>query len=434
MMINCATLLTVNPANDVLHDVSVVISDSRIIDILPKKQSEKYHCQNIIDAQNHIVMPGFVNTHTHIGMAYFKGMADDLSLDTWLTKYIWPAEAKCINQTFVYDASLHGIAEMIKQGTTFFCDMYFLPQQTVKATTQAGIRAVISDIGMDIAIAGVHIPERNFSHLQQYQESVRDHPNIHFCLGVHSVYVCSQETWERAIQTAKEHDLILTTHLCETKKEVIDCQRLTGKSPVQYLYDLGAFEQRLLFAHGVHLSADDVKLIAGTPCSLSANLHSNLKLASGILPMSDYLKHNINVSIGTDSVASNNTLNMSAEISTAAKLFKAYYADPTFLPAVELVRMATINGAKALGAEQQTGSIEIGKYADLICIDVSSFLSQPIYDPYSHVVYSMNSSDISHVVVAGRLLMQDRNLLTIDESAVKERAKINTQKVKEITR
>jgi len=429
LKVDCGTLLTVNLTNDVLKNTSLIIHNGRIIDIIHTAESHKYTPKNTINAQNHIVMPGLVNTHTHIGMAYFKGLADDLALESWLQDYIWPAEAKHINPQFVKEASLHGIGEMIKNGITFFCDMYFLPTETVNSCKQAGIRATICDIGMDVPIEGVHEPQRNFSHIEEYQESVADHPLVNYCLGVHSVYTCSQNTLELAIKTAQKHDMLLVSHLCETQKESTDCLKLTGKNPVQYLYDLGIFDQRFLFAHGVHLCKDDIQLIADKPCSLSLNIHSNLKLASGIPPLADYLKNKINISFGTDSVASNNTLSILAEISTAAKLYKAIYSDPTFLPAVELVRMATINGAKALCADHETGSLEIGKSADFICINTESFQAQPIYDPYSHIVYACNSSDIDHVIIAGKIIMQNRQLLTIKEDDLLANARKYAQTV-----
>jgi 5-methylthioadenosine/S-adenosylhomocysteine deaminase len=430
MIVHAGTLLTINPDSTVSHDVSIIISSGLIIDIVDTHTCTRYQADKVINAQKKIVMPGFVNTHTHIPMTYFKGLADDLLLDTWLQKYIWPAEQKCIHPELIYEATLHGVAELIKSGVTNFLDMYFLPLQTAKACHQAGIRATISDLGLDFPMGDFHKPDKNFSHIEQYKKHISDMPFVELCISAHSVYVASQKTWELAIQTARQHDMTLHTHLCETQKEVADCIQLKGRTPVKYLADLGAFEGRLVMAHGTHLSEEDFEILSDTQTSVAINLHSNLKLASGIPPISKYIQYGINVSFGTDGVASNNSLSIADEISTAAKLYKALHHDPTCLPARDLVRMATIGGAKALGQDKITGSIEKGKSADFICIDTDDFLAQPIYDPYSFIVYAMDRLSISDVVVAGKVLLQSGKLTTIDSDILLQNAKKNTQYIK----
>jgi 5-methylthioadenosine/S-adenosylhomocysteine deaminase len=420
-IINAGTLLTVNRQNDVLYDTIVVICDGLIVDICHKSKQNKYIADRVISAEDSIVMPGFINTHTHIPMSYFKGLADDYPLETWLQKYIWPTEARCINPTFIYEASLHGIGELIKNGITMFNDMYFIPAETARACHKAGIRAKLCSIGLDFPMGNFFHPDMSFVSV----DSILDSKLIDFCIGPHSVYVASQKTWERAISLAREKNLHIHTHLCETKTEVKNCISQTDRTPVKYLYDLGAFQSKFVMAHGVHLTEEDMDILADSDCSLAMNLHSNLKLASGIPPIALYLKHNINISIGTDSVASNNTLSISDEIATAGRLYKTIYDDPTFLPAADLVRMGTINGAKALGVENVTGSIEIGKSADIICIDVGNFQSQPNFNPFSTIVYGMNRELITDVMVNGRVLMSDRKLTTIDEAELYANARQN---------
>lgn len=431
LQINADTILTMNSADEILYNKSIIIKDGIIIDILDTQiADEKYIAQEKIKADDKIVMPGFINTHTHISMAYFKGLADDLPLDKWLQEYIWPAEAKCINPDFVYQSSLHGIAELIMHGITMFNDMYFIPQETVKACSDSGMRAILGDIVLDFPMGDFHKPEENLKKLYNHLESVKDNKLIDFSISPHSVYACSEESWKLAIETAKREKLLLHTHLSETKKEVDDCKlQKNGKTPVQYLYDLGAFETNFIFAHGVHLEKEDFKLIKNSNCSVAVNLHSNLKLASGIIPLKDYLDNNIIVSFGTDGVASNNTLNISNELSTVAKLFKTIYNDPSFLTAKELVKMATFNAAKALGKDKEIGSLETGKYADLICIDFQGFESQPVYDPFSYIIYSMNSEKISNVVINGKIVLKDKKLQTIDEDLLLENAKRNKQTI-----
>ena len=434
LIVNCGTLVTVNQQDDVLQAVSVVVKDGVILDILPISQNQKYQCENVISAEKYIVMPGFINTHTHLGMSYFKGLADDQPLERWLSDYIWPAEARCINNDFIYEASLHGMAELIKNGITYFNDMYFIPQQSIKACVKVGLRGNFCDTVLDSDLGDFHTAgvnsEKNKTFLSDIADSSKHTVNV--CYGPHSVYTVSMENWIKVSQNAKKDNRLIHTHLCETTIEVENCKNKYGKTPVKFLLDCGAFENKVIFAHGVHLSEEDFAILRDQKdVSVSINLHSNLKLASGIVPIKKYLDNNINITFGTDSVASNNSLSIAGEISTASKLFKSIYNDPTILPAKQLLRMATINGAKALQDVTNTGSLEIGKSADLICIDVENFQSQPIYDPYSYIVYSMNKEDIKIMIVNGKLLMKDRKLITIDEELLLENVKKNINIVKE---
>ena len=435
LIINCGHLVCVadhpcsvhssvsdTSTDDVLNDKSVVIKDSKIIDITDFDTcKKKYFSRQTISAEKQIVMPGFINTHCHIAMSFFKGLADDLPLDKWLNEHIWPAEAQYINREFVYDASLHGIAELIKNGVTCFNDMYFITQQTARACVKSGMRAMLGgELVLDFTIGKFHKPEDFLINLRQNIEYVADKPLLDLSIAPHSVYTTSKKSWEMAIETAIKENLLLHTHLCETEKEVLDCKKKYAKTPVEFLDSMGAFETNLIFAHGIHLENSDFDLIKNKNCSVSINLHSNLKLASGIPPIGKYLENGTRISFGTDGVASNNTLSISDEISTAAKLFKALYKNPSFLPAKELVKMATIGGAKALGKEKVIGSIEIGKSADIICVDIDNFQCQPVYDPFSYIVYSMNRQNIKHVIINGQTVMKDRKLLTIDEEVLLE--------------
>ena len=416
MIINCGTLLCIAPNNDVQHNKSIIIDKGIIVDILSISDSYKYTAKEVLNYENQLVMPGFINTHTHIGMSYFKGMADDLPLYEWLNHYIWPAESKYINADFIHKSSLHGIAELIKNGITCFNDMYFITEETARVCINSGMRALLGgSTVMDFPIALFHKPDELEYQLYKNIEYVKHTPLIDITIAPHSCYTVSKESWVNAINFAQKENLIIHTHLCETEKEVLDCKKQYGKSPVEFLHSLGAFDNKFIFAHGIHLDDNDFNLIKDSDCSVAINLHSNLKLASGIPPIAKYIENNINISFGTDSVASNNTLSLTDEISTAAKLYKVIYSDPSFLHASELVKMSTLGAAKALGKDDVIGSIEIGKSADIISIDVHNFLDQPIYDPFSYIVYGMNRESISNVLINGKIVMKDRKLLTIDE-------------------
>ncbi len=417
LIIKAGTILTVNEKDEILNDHALIIDKRKIIDIISNKNyPTKYFSDNIVNATKQIVMPGLINTHTHIAMTYFKGLADDLPLDAWLNQYIWPAETKCLNPDFVYMASLGGIAELIRSGITYFNDMYFLPLETIKACKQAGIRAIIGDMPLDFPMGDYLDPKNNFTNFHNYKKHTQGNDLIDISISPHSIYTCFEKTWKQCIELAKKEKAIIHTHLSETEKENLDCKtKYNQLSPTKWLYKMGAFETKLLVAHGVHIDKSDMEIIKDTDTSIALNIHSNLKLASGFPPIPEYLENNINLTIGTDSVASNNKLSTLDELSTIAKLYKALYKNPIALSAKELVRMATVNSAKALGKLESLGSLEIGKSADLITIDCNNYLCQPIYDPYSYIVYSMDRQNINDVIINGKLVLKNKKLQTIDE-------------------
>jgi len=430
LIVNAGTLLTLDINDSVLYNKSIHIKDGKIFKIIDISEIENFYCDvPILKAENHIVMPGFINTHTHLAMSYFKGIAEDIPLEKWLNDYIWPVEKRCINPDFIYEASLHGIAELIKNGITFFNDMYFLPEQTLKACEDSNIRAVIGIWVKDIISEAKNENKCIYNYTKNILEKINNSPLIDYSIWVHSVYGSTEEEWKKAILLAKENSILLHTHLSETATEVKNCIKKNNKTPVSFVNDFGAFDINHVFAHGVHLQKEDFQIIKNKPCSIAMNLNSNLKLSSGILPIREYLNNNTNVSIGTDGVASNNNLSISDELSTAGKLFKTIYEDTSFLPARELVRMGTINGAKALQKQNITGSIEVGKSADMISINVNNFQCQPIYDPYSYIVYSMNKQKINNVIINGKIVLKDGALTTIDEELLLKNVYKNRKKV-----
>lgn len=417
LMINAGQILTINANNDILLNHSIIVNENIIIDILPTKDAcLRFQPKETINAENKILMPGFINTHTHIAMSFFKGLADDLPLDKWLNEYIWPAEAKCLNPEFVYEASIYGIAELLKSGITFFNDMYFFPEETINACLKSGIRAVIGDIALDFPMGDFHNPKNNLNKLEEYINLCKSSQMLEMSIAPHSVYTCFDETWKKCIELAQKHNLLIHTHLSETSYENSECKKLNnGLSPLQYLNSLNIFSVKTLFAHGVHIDDADMQLLKNKDTSIAININSNLKLASGFPPIPEYKETGICVSIGTDSVASNNQLNAINELNTIAKLYKAMYKNPQILSAKELVRMATIDSAKALGKEMSLGSIEIGKYADVISIEISNHLSQPLYDPYSYIIYSMDRQFISDVIINGKIVLKDKEFQNFDD-------------------
>lgn len=432
ILIENGDILTIDPEMKRYKKGWIAIRDGSIIDMgdNPEKKRQ-YKPVRTLNAETKIVMPGFINTHTHIAMAYFKGLADDLPLHTWLTEHIWPKETAMINDEFVYHSSLHGIAELIKNGTVMFNDMYFRGSQTAKAALEAGVRAVIGEGILDFPVAGYDGSDSILKYSISLLDQLQDNHLIDVSLSPHSIYTCSPETLQKALEISDKYGVLLHTHLAETKKEFDDCTAKHGKTPTAYLNDLNFWSHKCIAAHSVWLTDEDIDILAEKKVNISINTKSNLKLASGFLPLKKLAAKGINLSLATDGVASNNNLSLIEEMSTTAKVHKALNNDPTFLPAAEIVKFATINAAKALGKEKLTGSLEIGKQADIITVETDKIETLPVYNPYSHIVYNLNSSSIKDVIINGKAVMQNRQLLTVDEQEIKERAGYYRKKMEE---
>ncbi|MDO9578480.1 MAG: amidohydrolase family protein [Candidatus Cloacimonadales bacterium] len=409
---------------------SIAINDGKIIEIGKSEHLEKkYIPTKTLDAEGKIVMPGFVNTHTHAGMIYFKGMADDLPLMDWLSNHIWPAEGHFLSADFVRDAALHGCAEMIKNGITTFNDMYFFGDEVAKSAQKVGIRAVLGEVVLDFSVANCHNADAILAYSAMMHSKYKEDELIDIAVAAHAIYTCSKETLIKSAELAQKLGMILHIHLSETRQEVKDCLTKFGMRPVEYLDSLGFFQSPVLAAHAIWLDENEENILAKKNASIAINTSSNLKLASGFDSFATYLEKGINLSLGTDGVASNNNLSMLEEISLTSKLQKALNDDPTILPAHQMVEIATLGGAKALGKDKEIGSIQIGKKADLITIDITNLEAQPMYNPFSHLVYTLTSESIKDVIVNGKIVMQDRKLINVDESELIDKAKFYREKI-----
>ncbi len=407
---------------------SIAIIDSKILEI-GKGLEQEYSAKQIIDATDKIVMPGFVNTHSHVAMSYFKGLADDLPLQEWLSKHIWPVEGKFLSAEFVEDAALHGCAEMINNGITTFSDMYFFGDQTARSAEKIGIRAVLGEGVLDYPVANYKYADEIFAYIRKMHDKYMKSELIDFAVAPHAIYTCGKENLIKAKDLALELGILLHIHLSETKQEVEDCIKNTGMRPVEYLDSISFFEGNVIVAHAIWLDENEQKILAKNNSSIAINASSNLKLASGITSFKSYLEHGVNLSIGTDGVAANNNLSFLQEISLTAKLQKALNDDPAIFPAKEMIQIATIGGAKALNKNDQIGSIEVGKKADIILIDTNNIEAQPMYDPYSHLVYSLTSEQIKDVIINGKIVMKDRKLINIDENELIEKARYYQKRI-----
>jgi 5-methylthioadenosine/S-adenosylhomocysteine deaminase len=362
-------------------------------------------------------MPGLINSHTHAAMSCFRGIADDLPLMTWLEEHIFPAEAK-LTPEIVYHSTLLSIAEMIKSGTTSFCDMYLFAKEVAKAADSAGIRAWVGEVLYDFPSPCYGELENGFGYIDEMIQEYAGHPLINVTIDPHSVYTCSPDLLSRLGQIAEQRDCLCHIHLSENLSEVETCRKRYGLSPVMHLEKLGLLRSNIVAAHCVILQPDEIELLAARDVKISHCLESNMKLASGAAPVIELLHAGATIALGTDGSASNNDVDLFGEMNSVAKVHKALHLNPTVMSAETTLHAATMGGARALGAEDMTGSLEAGKKADCIVLDMNQPHLTPCYNIPSHLVYAARGGDVVHSIINGQIVMQNRQLTTINETDI----------------
>jgi len=409
-------VIPVEPAGEVLTAHSVIVRDGRIAAVLPTPLATRdFTAPRIVNLPRHALLPGFVNAHTHGAMSLFRGLADDLPLKTWLEEHIWPAEARWADREFVRDGTRLAVAEMLLGGTTTFNDMYFFPDEVAAAAIEAGIRAVVGMIVIGFPSAWARDTREYFANGQAVHDRYRDHPLIRTAFAPHAPYTVDDDALRQIAVRAEELDVPIHMHVHETAHEVAEAVAATGLRPLARLERLGLLSHRLLAVHMTALEPAELRLLATTGVSIAHCPESNLKLASGFCPLAALMSHGVNCALGTDGAASNNDLDMLGEMRTAALLAKAVAGDPCAVPAHVALQMATLNGARALGLDQDTGSLAAGKSADLVAFDLGGLRAQPVYDPISQIVYAGHRDQVTDVWVGGRRVVEDRHLMTLDE-------------------
>ncbi|MEJ2656932.1 MAG: amidohydrolase [Desulfobacterales bacterium] len=416
IVIHNGTVLTMNSDLDIIENGVLCIKNDRLVKIESlENDSPVPEGETIIDAQGGIIMPGLVNTHTHLPMALFRGLADDLPLSVWLNEHVFPAESKYITPESVKIGTLLSCAEMLLSGTTTCCDGYFFEGHVATAVNEAGMRAILAQGVIDFPAPGIPDPKDNVNTARTFIQKWQNvSPLITPSIFCHSPYTCSEATLKKAKDIADAAAVLFQIHAAETKDEYIRIQTRHQATPINYLDKIGIIDNNTLLVHAVWLDDDDIHTIAVRKASVSHNPESNMKLASGIAPVPSLMKAGVTVGLGTDGCASNNNLDLFSEMDAAAKIHKVIALNPTLMDAVTVLKMATIQGAKAVGLDDITGSLEIGKKADVIVIDTRKPHLLPLYNPVSHIVYAAQASDVRDVIVNGRLLVKDRKLLTID--------------------
>jgi 5-methylthioadenosine/S-adenosylhomocysteine deaminase len=429
-LISARWVIPVEPEGVVYHRSAIAIQAGTILDIVPLEKAEvRYHASAIHRLDQHAVIPGLVNAHTHAAMTLFRGLADDLPLMDWLNHHIWPAEQRWVTAAFVRDGVQHAIAEMLRGGTTCFNDMYFFPDQTAEMANQAGIRATVGLIVIDFPSAWAKDREEYFTKGAEVHQSFRQHPLIRTALAPHAPYSVSAAALERIRDLAEAFDVPIHMHVHETVQEIQQFLADTGVRPWRHLQRLGLLSPRLQAVHMTQLTEEEIMQAGEYGIHVIHCPDSNLKLASGFCPVLRLAQAGINIALGTDGAASNNSLDMFQAMRTAALLAKAVAQDACAIPAASALRMATLNGARALGLSEHIGSLIPGKAADLIAVDLGGIDSQPLYDPISQLVYATSRNKISHAWIAGKLVVQNGALVTLDEAAILARTEAWRQRI-----
>ena len=413
-------VLTFNQKKTIVEKGAVVVKGDRIAAIGKASEVEdKIEAREVLDASGCLIMPGLINLHTHAAMTCFRGIADDLPLQAWLYEHIFPVEARHVSEEMVYWGTLLAVVEMVKSGTTTFCDGYFCEDGAARAAASSGVRAVLAQGVIDLPAPGVPNPKGNLKIAEDFvvrwqEESSRLTPSI-FC---HSPYTCSPQTLSRAKEICTEHKILFQIHLAETRDELEEIRKRYGRRPVEHLKTLDLLDVDTLCHHPVWVNEDEIGLLAQSAVGVSHNPESNMKLAAGVAPLPRMLARGVKVGLGTDGCASNNNLDMLQEMDTTAKLHKVYWGDPTLCSAAQVVAMATYGGANAMNMASEVGSLEPGKKADLITIDLNQPHLTPMYEPCSHLVYAARGADVRDVIIDGRMVMRRRQLVDIDEQEI----------------
>src|ERR1051325_7716806 len=418
------TIVTMDQPRRIIEDGGIALSNGRIVAVGSRADIERgYTSRQRVNASGKVITPGLINGHTHVPMVLFRGLADDLDLQEWLTKYIFPAEAKNVTEEFVRVGARLGLAEMIRGGTTTYCDMYYFEDAIADETAKAGVRGVLGETIIDFPVADNKTNAEGMSYVEKFVSHWKGHELIVAAIAPHAPYTVSEEHLKLVRAFSDRTGAPIVTHISETKREVEDSVKAKGASPVAYLERIGFLNDKVIAAHMVWPQGTDLEILKKRGVGVIHNPQSNMKLASGVAPVPKMLAEHLLVGLGTDGGASNNDLNMWEEMDTVAKLHKVFTGDPKVISAQEAFELATIRGAQALHLDKEIGSLETGKRADLLVIDRDTLNQIPLYNVYSDRVYATKAADVESVVINGRIVMRNRRLLTLDEAAIKRDAR-----------
>jgi 5-methylthioadenosine/S-adenosylhomocysteine deaminase len=430
LIVQNGTVVTMNNERRVIENGAIAVAKSEIVAVGTFAEiAQKYSSKQTINARGKVVIPGLINTHTHVPMTLFRGIADDLDLQEWLTKYIFPAEGKNVNEAFVRAGTRLGLAEMSRGGTTTYCDMYYFEDAIADETFKAGMRGVLGETIIQFPVPDNKTPQDALRYSERYVNKWKNNPLITPALAPHAPYTLTTEHLRAVKSLADKLNATVLIHVAETKTEVDDISKQYGARPVEYLEKIGFLNNRTIAAHVVFATLNEIEILQKRGVGVAHNPQSNMKLASGVAPVPQMLSANLRLGLGTDGAASNNDLSMWEEMDAVAKLHKVYSGDPKVVSAEQAFMMATIGGARALHLENKIGSLETGKRADIVIVDFDNLHQTPVYNVYSHLVYATKASDVNTVIIDGKVVMRERRLLTLDENVIKKDANLYQQKI-----
>jgi 5-methylthioadenosine/S-adenosylhomocysteine deaminase len=430
MIISGGTVVTMNAEKQVIENGAVAVKGGKILAVGGSAEIlGKYSARQTVNAQGKLVIPGLINTHTHVPMSLFRGLGDDLDLQQWLTQYIFPAEAKNVNEQFVRAGTRLGLAEMIRGGTTTYCDMYYFEDAIAEETSKAGMRGVLGETVIDFPVADNKTYEDGLKYAEKFIKRWQGDKLIVPAIAPHAPYTVSEEHLKLAKQLSDRLNAPLVIHLAEDPSETAIIEKQKGMRSIQYMAKIGLLFDRVIAAHVIQANDEELRLLKKFGVGIAHNPQSNMKLAAGVARIPEMLAMDLPVGLGTDGSASNNDVNMWEEMDTAAKLHKLYSHDPKVASAAQMFEMATIRGARALHLEKVTGSLETGKSADIVIVDTDALNQIPADSVYSLLVYSTKATDVRTVIIEGRIVMRDRVLLTLNERAIKQEARVYRWKI-----
>ncbi|MGF1683082.1 amidohydrolase [Photobacterium minamisatsumaniensis] len=421
LLIKNATVLTMNNEKTVYENGLVAVKENKIFAVTDGSDVKEYKATKTIDANGDIVMPGLINTHTHVSMTVFRSMADDVP--DRLHRYIFPLESKLVSRDMVRIGAQLGNVEMVKGGVTTYADMYYFEDEVAKTVDEIGMRAVLGETVIKFPVADAANAEEGIKYAVNFIKEYKDHPRITPAFAPHAPYTNTTETLQKITELSKKYDVPVMIHLAESEREnQVIAERSGGKSPVEYMADIGALTPNLIGAHVINVSDSDIELLKKHDVGVAHNMSANIKSAKGVAPAPKMLEKGVRIGLGTDGPMSGNTISTLDEFNQVAKVHKLVSQDRAAMPPIQVIEMATIGAARALHMEDTIGSLEIGKLADIIVVDTTAPNMVPVYNPYSALVYSAYATNIKHTIVDGQILMEDRNMLTVDEDAIREEA------------
>ncbi len=424
------TVVTMDGSKTVVENGAVAVLKNKIVGVGRSAEiAKRFSAKQTINARGKAIIPGLINAHTHVPMSLFRGIADDLDLQEWLTKYIFPAEAKNVTEAFVRAGTQLGLAEMIRGGTTTYCDMYYFEDAVADETFKAGMRGVLGETVIDFPVADNKTNAEAMAYAEKFINKWKNNSLVVPAIAPHAPYTVSTEHLNAIKKLSDKTGAPVVIHVAETQTEVDDITKRYGARPVTYLANIGFLNNRTIAAHVIWATDAEIDLLKNLGVGVAHNPQSNMKLASGVAPVPQMLAKDLPVGLGTDGAASNNDLDLWEEMDTAAKLHKVFANDPKVVSAEQAFEMATIRGARALHLENLIGSIEAGKRADIAIVDLDTLNQTPFYNIYSALVYSTKASNVRTVIIDGRVVMRDRRLLTLDENAIKKNANAYRQKI-----